>query len=688
LPVRRPGTGKIDQMARKDSSDRGRRRLEVLYDVTRQLAVASDTEAVLDLIVTEATRLLGGDAAGLRLLEGDELVLRAQTADAASAGFRTRLKVGQSLSGRAVATGRPVVVEDLAQDRTHDPAHKQGALAAGLHGYIAIPLRAHQRTVGVLYVLTKQRRRFRPDEISLLSAFGDQASVAIDRARMLHEARDRTIKLRALVQLNHVVFSSLTTRQVLHAITGAAADLMGVPLVSIWSADEASETLELRALSDDLLLATHPAPRRRFGEGGLGWVATHRRPLNQPNVPSNPLVSAWFQEHGFTSVYAMPIAFRDSLLGVIALYGREPLQIGSDEQELLDSFVAQAALAMRNARLHDELQTANTSLERRMHELDLLTRMGELLQACASEAEAHAVVGRFAGAFFPEEGGAVFVTSASKNMVEVHASWGPPIAEDGSVFRPEDCWALRRGRMHAVEDTTSGLLCRHLPKSLPLSYVCIPLQAQGESFGLLYVGGTGGTDGARGRLAQTVGEQLGLALANLRLRDVLRNQSIRDPLTGLFNRRYMEETLERELRRCERRRQALGVIMLDLDHFKRFNDTHGHEAGNTLLAEVGRVLRTSMRDADVACRYGGEEFVLLLPEVTLAVAQERARAILETLRRVVVVHREQPLGSITASAGVAAAPEHGSKGSDVLEVADAALYRAKGDGRDRVIVAG
>jgi diguanylate cyclase (GGDEF)-like protein len=180
---------------------------------------------------------------------------------------------------------------------------------------------------------------------------------------------------------------------------------------------------------------------------------------------------------------------------------------------------------------------------------------------------------------------------------------------------------------------------------------------------------------------------LALALANLRLRETLRQQSIRDPNTGLFNRRYLEETSNRELRRMERSSQPLVMIMLDIDHFKQFNDTFGHEAGDLVLKQVAATLLDNARDSDVVSRYGGEEFALVMPGASLEEGTERAEALRLAIRQLHLSHRGRTLGTITASFGVAAYPEHGPGWPELVNAADHALYQAKGEGRDRVVVA-
>ncbi|MFZ1629601.1 MAG: GGDEF domain-containing protein, partial [Anaerolineae bacterium] len=178
------------------------------------------------------------------------------------------------------------------------------------------------------------------------------------------------------------------------------------------------------------------------------------------------------------------------------------------------------------------------------------------------------------------------------------------------------------------------------------------------------------------------------ALANLRLRETLRSQAIRDPLTGLFNRRYMEETLTREVHRAARRGTTLGIIMLDIDHFKRFNDSYGHQAGDALLRALGSYLQERTRGEDIVCRYGGEEFTLILPETPLSVLEQRADQLRVGITRLQVEHYRAMIGPVTLSAGVAIFPDHGLTGDAVLRAADTALYRAKTEGRNRIFTAG
>lgn len=337
--------------------------------------------------------------------------------------------------------------------------------------------------------------------------------------------------------------------------------------------------------------------------------------------------------------------------------------------------------------VNQKLTTWVKELEQRNREIVLLGEMSEVLQACMTVEEAYTAIAQLVQPIFPDVSGGIFVTSASRKLVESVASWGALPSQ--KLFAPDECWALRRGRSHLVDGSRAGLLCKHIhPHPVPAHSLCVPMMAQGEAMGILYLSAQapGQLTEAKQRLAVTVAENLALALANLSLHETLQKQSIRDPLTGLYNRRYLEESLVREIHRAERKQQLVGVIMLDVDHFKRFNDTFGHEAGDTVLRELGLFLRQQIRASDIACRYGGEELTLILPEASLEDTIARAEQLREGVKHLQVQSRRQQLGAISISLGVACFPIHGNSGEAVIHAADAALYKAKAQGRDRVSV--
>ena len=350
------------------------------------------------------------------------------------------------------------------------------------------------------------------------------------------------------------------------------------------------------------------------------------------------------------------------------------------ESEMRERALAQQELNQQNERMVRELT-------KRTNRVTTMSKMAELLQSCADLKDTFSVIAGMAPKVFPELRGAVLLFNSGRVVLEVAASWNDCVLP-APVFGPQDCWAVRSGHMHLVKAGDHTAECRH-GGTLPHSYVCIPLMSQGAAIGILHFQCIGPTDLTEAELllANTFAEQIGLSISNLRLREALRNQSIRDPLTGLFNRRYLEEMMERETRRAVRAEAGLGVLMLDLDHFKNFNDTHGHDAGDTVLREAAAFFAKSVRSEDIVCRFGGEEFIILLPMADLKATHARAERIRSKIRELKVLHQGRAVGVVTVSVGVAALPQHGTASKVLLDAADAALYRAKHEGRDRVVVA-
>jgi diguanylate cyclase (GGDEF)-like protein len=343
---------------------------------------------------------------------------------------------------------------------------------------------------------------------------------------------------------------------------------------------------------------------------------------------------------------------------------------------------------------NEKLRLSLNQLEHHNLNISMLNEMGDLLQGCSTIEEAYHIIGQVGRQLFAEEDGALYIINNSQNLVEATAAWGSPPPEP-NAFGVDDCWALRRGRSHVLNNGGVEVLCPHLQSHPPLAAICIPMMAQGGTIGILHLQLAGNREKKSGlalsdleqQLAQAMADRTALALANLKLRISLREQSIRDPLTDLFNRRYLEETLERELRRASRLQRPVGLVMMDLDHFKTFNDRFGHEAGDMLLRALGSLLKKHIRGGDVACRYGGEEFALILPDIAIEDVQLRAEQLREEIKGIRIKFHEDVLESITLSLGAAIYPEHGDTGQVLLRAADAALYEAKRAGRDRVIVA-
>jgi len=334
---------------------------------------------------------------------------------------------------------------------------------------------------------------------------------------------------------------------------------------------------------------------------------------------------------------------------------------------------------------NDELTALVVELQKRDEEMKSLIRLNDLLQSCTTQAEVYQVVGLMAKELFSGNGGGLAISSGPDQYLETVASWGDETILKSS-FSLEDCWALRRGKLQEVGDSGVDLPCHHFVYQAKEGYLCVPLIVQRGAIGVLCLTGAaikGIGSNMRQQLATAVGEAVKLSLSNLKLREELREQAIHDPLTGLCNRRHLEENLGRELHRALRGNSPLCVAMLDLDNFKTFNDSFGHDAGDSMLRELAQALSKKLRKSDIACRYGGDEFVLVLPDSSLADTEQRVEQIRALVQGKQIWHDGSMLGPITLSVGVAGVPEHGSTAAELLQAADDAMYAAKQAGGNR-----
>jgi diguanylate cyclase (GGDEF)-like protein/PAS domain S-box-containing protein len=326
-----------------------------------------------------------------------------------------------------------------------------------------------------------------------------------------------------------------------------------------------------------------------------------------------------------------------------------------------------------------DLQGRVQELQRHRHEMENLSRMSSLLQHAISPGEVHEIVASFSVKLLENSKAGIYTLPASGDFLQLAASWGG--FSGPGILRVKDCWALRHSRTHHSSKTRVPC-CPHTSSAEDEITTCLPMSAHGQLTGLVSIVASANRsrqDPAQvDRMGRAVADQL--ALSNLELREKLEFLSMRDSLTGLFNRRYLEETVTREMERARRGRAALCILMIDTDHFKKFNDNHGHLAGDDALRRVAKTLTTLTRPSDVCCRYGGEEFVILLPDCSLEEAATRA----ENLRAEAC---KDSNGEVTISVGVSEYPRHGLAWGDLLGIADRALYQAKATGRNRVVIA-
>ena len=326
------------------------------------------------------------------------------------------------------------------------------------------------------------------------------------------------------------------------------------------------------------------------------------------------------------------------------------------------------------------------SLRRREFDLTAIATLSDQLQSCRTIAEGSPIIADHAAILFPMTCGSIAIVSAeTKDLVQVSA-WGSNVPSSLAQFREADCRALRENREFESAGSSIAEQCEHLLASQGKPSLCLPLKVQGKTIGLvnlILVEGNAFDDTTR-QVLHSFADVVKLSLANLQLIDSLAEQAFRDPLTGLFNRRYLMETLPREVRRAQRRNTPLTIVMLDIDHFKQLNDTYGHDAGDFVLEDLAEQLTEALRIEDVACRYGGEEFLLLLPDCDLATARRRMKSISHKIKLKSNVFHGKILHGMTLSIGLAALSDGLSTGERLITAADKAMYVAKRMGRDRI----
>lgn len=322
-------------------------------------------------------------------------------------------------------------------------------------------------------------------------------------------------------------------------------------------------------------------------------------------------------------------------------------------------------------------------VEERTAEIEMLQRLASMLAACNSIEEVQRVLSEIVPKVIGDFPGAVSLVNEEGQFIETKIAW-PTTWPGMSIFTSNECWALRKGRFHISKDKHSSLTCDHMNSNQDRT-LCVPLLAHGNAIGLLHV--LLAEKEADMNLVFTLSEHLGLALANLNMQEKLREQAIKDPLTKLFNRRYMDDVLERELNRCKRHNEVISILILDIDHFKPFNDNFGHDAGDYVLQTLANRLNATLRKEDFVCRVGGEEFAIILPQTDTESAQACAVKVNQHIKEEDIHFHGNYLGQVTASIGIATYGVHGTDAETLLKAADVALYKAKELGRDRVEVA-
>jgi diguanylate cyclase (GGDEF)-like protein len=338
--------------------------------------------------------------------------------------------------------------------------------------------------------------------------------------------------------------------------------------------------------------------------------------------------------------------------------------------------ITESVEAQRNiADLSRQLEQKNLTLEAKNQQVTYLLDMVNMLYVCEFEDEVYQVVALTCTKLFPNMSGSINIISNSKNYVEMKSFWGEE-KQNKEVFSQSDCWALRRGKLNLLSPHHLGLMCTHLKQPVSGTHLCVPLLGQAEVVGFLHIHALEEIGSEEQQIAEIIARYLAFALNNLLMKQRLTHDNLRDGLTQLFNPSYMQTITEQRLAEAERLGQSLGVVFLDIDNFKSYNSLYGHLTANIALKALAKQLSTSIRSFDIACRWGGDEFVIIMPNVTVETLTERVEQLRVEISQMQLKDGDQILESITASFGIAIS-EPGITVMDLLNRANQAMLEAK-----------
>ncbi|MEH2458863.1 diguanylate cyclase [Nostoc sp.] len=354
-------------------------------------------------------------------------------------------------------------------------------------------------------------------------------------------------------------------------------------------------------------------------------------------------------------------------------------RIGGISIDITESIEAERSLT----NLNQNLEEKTLKLEAKKRELIYLSDMADMLYSCESEDEVYKVVALTCSKLFPNMSGCICIISNSKNYVQMNSIWGGEKSSK-EIFSQSECWALRRAKLNLLSPRNSGLMCSHLIQPVSGAHLCIPLFGQSEVVGILHIHALEEISPEDQQIGEIIARTLGFALNNLSIKQRLTHDNLRDGMTQLFNQNYMQTITEQRLAEAERLGQPLSVIFLDIDNFKSYNSRYGHVTANIVLKGLAKLLLKSIRSFDIACRWGGEEFVIVMPNMTLETLRKRVEQLRLDVEQMQLKDGDQILESITASFGIAVS-EPGITIKDFLNRADQAMLEAKRTGKNRVI---
>ena len=668
--------------------------LAALQETNLGLISRLDLDNLLENIVIRAGQLLGTSHGFLDLVEPGKNELEPKVAiGALKDSLKYKVVPGEGVAGRVWQSNQPLLVEDYDAWPGRIPDFVQDTIRS----VVGVPLVSESRVIGVLGLAydCKSQGTFSQEDISILCQFAQLAAIALDNAWLFAEMNEILLREQRLKQVSRILSNTNELSETMIQFLPLAAELVGAhaAFLGVVSADEqAMDYPYLYNLPADL--GQKPAPKGQ----GLAWkIILSGQPLIQDDYSAHPDSIQHWAAINPGSFLGVPITAGHEKIGVLGLFSKEAENhFTKDHLSLVQILGQQAALAIQNARRFEKERA-------RRQRQSVLFHLSANLAAILEEDQ---VWQQLAEGLYDASLGYTHIETLEwdpenqERIMRDCVGWAENLgykslfAGEGLSERP-----MLDGKIHYSPDVT--LEPGYIPGLGTGSEADIPIRVEDDLVGVLVVesakpyafgledlnvftaaANQAGVAIGRARLLRSTRQQL-TEIENLQTQ--LREQAIRDALTGLFNRRYMQETLPRELARARRDNNPLSIMIMDLDHFKRVNDTHGHRAGDHLLQALAELLIQHTRAGDIVCRYGGEEFVVIMPGAELSNCWQRGEQLRIDVAKLHVRYSGRDL-NLTLSIGIAAYPDHGKTGEEILIMADRALYQAKQSGRNRVVI--
>lgn len=575
------------------------------------------------------------------------------------------------LSGHIIQTRQSLYLPDTFEAGIAEQYQILHAGGDSTRSYVGIPMVVGERVVGVISMQSYHANAYDAAQIRLLETIAAQAAVAIENARLFEEVRHRAEEMTALFDIGITVTSGLNMEQILKALLEKCRQVLSVDAFYVAILDSESGLIHHPLAYDLGEYPQIPTRNMQDSPGLSGHIINTRQTIYIPDMLLPEAIKTYqiFRTSGTPtrSYVGVPMIVGERAVGVISIQSYQPNAYTFEHIRLLETIATQAAVAIENSRLYAKAQQEIIEREKAEHRYRALFEQSHdavfIIGFDGKNIEVNRRAADLLG-YSPEELNGMYFTNVSAQQSESHDVFekllrGEPVPLYEREFRKKN----------------GEIITAEINAELVYDADGNPIHIQSVVRDI--------TERKRNEMAlQEANEKLRRQLDEINeLQDKLREQATRDPLTGLFNRRYLEETLEREFALAERQEAPVCLVMMDIDGFKGFNDTYGHDAGDFLLKGLGDLLRKGIRRSDIACRYGGEEFLIVMPGAPLKKGVERA----ERIRKAFHVGKFRHMGiklDATLSLGVAIYPDHGKTWEEVIHAADRAMYGAKAAGKN------